>query len=69
MTTRWLCPSHWHATNLCAEVIHQRLWHLSELKEDEGIFKINVSKYDELNTVLLFLYPFFVHKSETLCTT
>nr|CDS15218.1 hypothetical protein EgrG_000761200 [Echinococcus granulosus] len=43
VTTSWLCPSHWHATNLCAEVIHQRLWHLSELKKDEGPYKLDDS--------------------------
>ncbi|KAM7540430.1 hypothetical protein Aperf_G00000021549 [Anoplocephala perfoliata] len=40
VTTNWLCPSYWHAMNLCAEVIHQRLWHLSELKKDEGVYHI-----------------------------
>ncbi|KAL5111769.1 hypothetical protein TcWFU_003448 [Taenia crassiceps] len=43
VTTSWLCPSHWHATNLCAEVIHQRLWHLSELKKDAGTYKLDES--------------------------
>ncbi|KAL5966095.1 hypothetical protein TSMEX_006171 [Taenia solium] len=43
VTTSWLCPSHWHATNLCAEVIHQRLWHLSELKKDADAYKLDES--------------------------
>ncbi|KAM3183151.1 hypothetical protein ACTXT7_010906 [Hymenolepis weldensis] len=43
LTTSWLCPSYWHAMNLCAEVIHQRLWHLSELKKDDSFYNIEES--------------------------
>ncbi|VDN98568.1 unnamed protein product [Rodentolepis nana] len=43
LTTSWLCPSYWHAMNLCAEVIHQRLWHLSEIKKDDRLHNIEES--------------------------
>uniref|UniRef100_A0A5K3F2Y7 PDZ domain-containing protein n=3 Tax=Mesocestoides corti TaxID=53468 RepID=A0A5K3F2Y7_MESCO len=43
VTTSWLCPSHWHATNLCAEVIHQRLWHLSEVIRNDGSYNVEES--------------------------
>ncbi|VDK36818.1 unnamed protein product [Taenia asiatica] len=46
VTSSWLCPSHWHAKNLCAEVIHQRLWHLSELKKDAGAYKLDESPFE-----------------------
>ncbi|VDM33122.1 unnamed protein product [Hydatigera taeniaeformis] len=46
VTTSWLCPSHWHATNLCAEVIHQRLWHLSELKKEAGTYTLDESPFE-----------------------
>nr|CDS30219.1 hypothetical protein HmN_000039560 [Hymenolepis microstoma] len=43
LTTSWLCPSYWHAMNLCAEVIHQRLWHLSEIEKEDGLYNIEES--------------------------